>query len=209
MSQVILVGRSSSHFTRTARIFAHELGVSHGFRPVLDMTTVDIAAYGDNPALKIPVLVDEHRPLFGTENICRELARRSSSASKVVMRGEVTDRTVANAEELTLHVMSAEVSLIMAKVAGDPRIVPVKVARSFENSLSYLDEHVDAVLAALPGDRLTSFVEVTLFCLVTHLPFREIMDVARWTHLSDFCRRFGERESARLTEYRFDAVPPT
>jgi hypothetical protein len=32
------------------------------------------------------------------------------------------------------------------------------------------------------------------------------MDVARWTRLGEFCRRFGERESARATEYRFDAA---
>ena len=52
--EVTLVGRSSSHFTRTARIFALELGVQHAFRPVLDMTTPDPAAYADNPALKVP-----------------------------------------------------------------------------------------------------------------------------------------------------------
>src|SRR4051794_16783286 len=46
MDQPVLVGRSSSHFTRTARIFALELGVPHGFRPVLDMATLDLAAYG-------------------------------------------------------------------------------------------------------------------------------------------------------------------
>jgi glutathione S-transferase len=216
MDQPVLVGRSSSHFTRTARIFALELGVPHGFRPVLDMATLDLAAYGGNPALKIPVLLDDRGALFGTENICRELVRRSSvAASKVVMRGDVTERAVplrglprvvSNAEELTLHVMSAEVSLIMAKASGDPHLVPAKVSRSIENSLSYLDDHVDAVLAALPDDRLTSFVEVTLFCLVTHLPFREVMDVARWTRLENFCRLFGERESARVTGYRFDAA---
>ena len=29
---IVLVGRSSSHFTRVARIFALELGVPHSFR---------------------------------------------------------------------------------------------------------------------------------------------------------------------------------
>jgi glutathione S-transferase len=204
MSHLVLVGRSSSHFTRTARIFALELGVPHVFRPVFDMTTLDASAYADNPALKVPILVDERGPLFGTENICRELVRRSRPSS-VVMRGDVSERIVANAEELTLHLMSSEVSLIMAKMAGDARLAPPKVSRSLENSLRYLDENVDAVLAALPGDRALSFVEVALFCVVTHMPFREVLDVSPWARLGDFCNRFAGRESARATEYRFDA----
>lgn len=204
MTEPTLVARSSSHFSRTARMFALELGVPHTFRPVLDLTSLDRAAYADNPALKVPILVDDAGALFGTENICRELARRSGKAASVVLRGDVGDRVVVNAEELTLHVMSSEVTLIMAKMTGSAP--PKKVAASIENSLDFLDEHVDAVLAALPAGRLVSFVEVTLFCLVTHLPWREVMDVSRWARLGDFGRRFGERESARSTEYRFDAA---
>jgi glutathione S-transferase len=206
MPDLTLVGRSSSHFTRTARMFALELGVPHAFQPVFDLTSLDRAVYADNPALKVPILVDEHGPLFGTENICRELVRRSDQAAAVVLRGDVRDRAVSNAEELALHVMSSEVSLIMAKLAGEPP--PPKVVRSIENSLGFLDDHIDAVLAALPADRTLSFVEVTLFCVVTHLPFRQVMDVAPWQRLGEFYRRFGERDSARATEYRFDKPDP-
>jgi glutathione S-transferase len=203
MTELTLVGRSSSHFSRTARMFALELGVPHTFRPVLDLTSLDTAAYADNPALKVPILVDETGSLFGTENICRELVRRSGKAASVVLRGDVRDRVVANAEELTLHVMSSEVTLIMAKMTG--AAPPQKVAASIENSLDFLDAHVDVVLTALPAGRLVSFVEVTLFCLVTHLPWREVMDVSRWARLGELGRRFGQRDSARSTEYRFDA----
>jgi glutathione S-transferase len=205
MSHLTLVGRSSSHFTRIVRMFALELAVPHAFRPLLDLTSLDPAAYADNPALKVPILVDERGSLFGTENICRELVRRSGRTADVVLRGQVSDRIVANAEELILHAMSAEVSLIMAKLAGDARLAPPKVSRSIECILGYLDENLDALLAALPGGRAFSFVEVALFCVVTHLPFREILEVASWARLGDFCRRFGERESARSTGYRFDA----
>lgn len=206
MSSITLVGRSSSHFTRLTRIFALELGVPHTFQPVLDITTLDAAAYANNPALKIPILVDDRGPLFGAENICRELVRCSGRRPSVVLRGDVPDRVVANAEELTLHVMSAEVALIMAKMAGDAALLPPKVSRSIENSLHHLDESIDAVLAAMPPARALSFVEVALFCVVTHLPFREVMDVTPWSRLGDFCRRFGERESARTTLYRLDAA---
>jgi glutathione S-transferase len=203
MSDLVLVGRSSSHFTRTARIFALELGVAHAFRPLFDLASVDAAAYADNPALKIPILIDERGPLFGTENICRELTQRSGR-SGVILRGDVTERVVANAEELTLHVMSTEVSLIMARSAGAGAPDPPKAWESLEGGLRYLDDNLPALLASLPEDRALSFVEVALFCVVTHLPFRKIADVAPWPRLTAFAARFGERASAHSTEYRFD-----
>src|SRR5678815_1962623 len=128
MTDLVVVGRSSSHFTRTARIFALELGVPHAFQPVFDLTALDAETYAGNPALKVPVLV------IGAENICRELVRRSGRGAEVVLRGAVADRRVANAEELVLHAMSTEVSLIVAQFAGDARLAPPKLDRSLDGS---------------------------------------------------------------------------
>jgi glutathione S-transferase len=204
----VLVGRSSSHFTRTVRIFSLELGVAHGFRPVLDLTTLDRGAYAQNPALKVPILVDRQGPLFGTENICRELARRSGQRERVVLRGDVSERVVANAEEMILHAMGAEVTLIMSGLVGPgpAGAPPSKVRASLENVLGYLDENVDGLVAALPPDRALSFCEASLFCLVTHLPFRNVMSVDRYQRLQAFCAGFGERAGARATGYRFDTA---
>jgi len=203
---ITLVGRSSSHFTRTARIFAFELAVPHQFRPVLDLTATAPAAYADNPALKVPTLVDEHGPLFGTENICRALAERSGRRAEVALRGDVADRVVANSEELVLHAMQSEVTLIMSASAGDDRPPPPKVRRSLENALGFLDARVEAARAALPPARLLSFYEAALFSVVTHLPFRKIMAVDGYLALGAFCREFERRAGARATPYRFDAA---
>ncbi len=197
----MLVGRSSSHFTRTARLFAIELGVAHTFRPVLDMTTADPAAYGDNPALKLPVLVDAEGPLYGTENICRALARRSGVGARAVLRGDVPARVVANAEEMILHAMASEVILI---TAGHEQPAPPKVRAGLENALGFLEANVEQALAALPADRLLSFCEASLFALVTHLPFRKIMEVTGYPRLRAFCDRFGVHPAAEATAYRFD-----
>jgi hypothetical protein len=78
------------------------------------------------------------------------------------------------------------------------------VLRSLENTLRYLEDHVDRVLDALPPDRTLTFLEVSLFCLVTHLPFRQVLDVAGYERLNAFCDRFGRRESAGQTTYHFD-----
>jgi glutathione S-transferase len=204
VSELTIIGRSSSHYSRIVRIFARELGISHAFQPLLDITSLDAQLYGANPALKVPVLVDERGPLFGTENICRELVRRSEHGARVVLRGDVKERVVANAEELVLHVMSSEVSLIMAKMSGDATPASPKVAHSIHDSLEYLDEGVDAAIAALPSERLVSFLEVSLFCLLTHLPFRKVLDVAPWKRLCAFSDGFGQRPSASETAYKFD-----
>jgi glutathione S-transferase len=201
--EVVLVGRSSSHFTRITRIFAHELGVPHSFRPVLDITTLDAAAYADNPALKVPILIDGDGPLFGMENICRALARRAG-ATDVVLRGQVEARVVANAEEMVLHAMSTGVTLITTALAG-AQAAPPKVRRSLENALAFLEAHVDDMQAALPARRL-SFCETALYCLVTHLPFRKIMAVDGYPKLNAFCQAFDQRPSAQATTYRFDAA---
>src|SRR5260370_39065760 len=108
MSDLVLVGRSSSHFTRTARVFALELGVPHAFRPVLDITSADAATYAGNPALKMPVLGDADGPLFGTENICRVLVHRSRTRSGGLLCAAVADGLVPNTEGIPLHVMSTE-----------------------------------------------------------------------------------------------------
>lgn len=200
---IVLVGRSSSHFTRTARLFALELGIPHSFWPVLDMTSTDAATYADNPALKVPALIDEQGPLYGSENVCRALARRSGQRDRVVLRGDVEDRLVANAEELIVHAMGAEVILIMGEHGG---AAPPKVRRSIENALAFLDAHVRTVVAALPSDRVIGFCEAALFSLVTHLPFRKIMDVDAYAQLRSFCADFGVRPAALATAYRFDAA---
>lgn len=183
---------------------ALELGVELQFQPLFDMSTLERSVYGDNPALKIPVLVDEHGPLFGTENICRALVRHSGAgSSRVVLRGEVVDRVVANSEELTLHAMSSGVSLVMAQAGGS---ASSKVVPSLRGSLDYLDEHLERALSALPPTRALSFLEVSLYCLVRHLEFRKLFDTSPFEHLAVFAQKLDERESARATTYRFDVA---
>lgn len=78
--RVRLTGRSSSHLTRVARIFAHELDVPVEFGVVQDLTSLDAAVYGAHPALKIPTLHTGDAAVFGTDNICRKLAELAGRA---------------------------------------------------------------------------------------------------------------------------------
>lgn len=207
MKTPTLVGRSSSNFTRITRIFAHELGIPLKFVPLYDITSMRVEEYGGNPALKVPVLVDAAGPVFGSENVCRELVRRAGAESRVVMRGASPDRVVTNMEELTLCTLSAEVPIVMAKLAGNTDAVSPKIVRSMANSLAYLDENVSALAEKLPDGRQFSFIEVALYCLMTHLVFREVADVTPYPKLRAFADAFGKRESAKATTYSVDTKP--
>ena len=205
-SRPTLIGRSSSHFTRVARIFAAELGVEHGFEVVRDLGSRQAAAYGGNPALRVPSLATAEGSWFGALNVCRELQRRSSRALTVVWPEHLVQAVAANALELTQQAMANEVTLITAGLGGasDSPFLG-KLREGLESSLAWLDDQLAGALAALPPEPRLSYLEVALFCLVTHLDFRAVAPTAPYERLRAFCAELGARPSAQQTQYRFDA----
>lgn len=197
----MLVGRSSSHFTRTARIFAEELGVPYGFKVVPDLMATAQAQYARNPALRVPILETPAGEWFGTLNICRELARRSPANERIVWPEQLDTPLLANAQELVVQAMATEVELIMS--GSTSRHIDKRRA-SLEGSLEWLDRHVTRIVAALPARDL-SYLETTLFCLVEHLPFRQVMSIEPFRQLAAFRDTFGARPAARATSFVFDA----
>jgi hypothetical protein len=84
LAKPVIIGRSSSHFTRVTRIFAAEMGIDYSFRVVRDLMSSDPADYGGNPALRIPTLHTSRGVWFGALTVCRELWRQSSLQPRVV-----------------------------------------------------------------------------------------------------------------------------
>jgi len=202
----VIIGRSSSHFTRVTRIFAAELGVDSSFQVVRDLMSSDPADYGGNPALRIPSLRTPQGVWFGSLTVCRELWRRSSPRPRVVWPEDLDTPVLANTQELVLQAMSTEVTLIMARLAdaSASNAHNAKLRTSLVNMMSWLEQNVSAMLAALPPDRDLSYLEVTLFCLVTHLEFRDVVPTASYTELNKFCQQLATRASVGQTAYRFD-----
>jgi len=203
-----IFGRSSSHFTRCVRIFAHELGVPYRLQPIFNLLSHERADYGANPALKLPTLETEAGSWFGTLSICRELSRRAQREAHIVWPEEIRDSVAANAQELVLQGMSTEVTLVMGTLGATSGSTPyeAKSRVSLENSLHWLDTRLPHALQQLRTERALSFFEVTLFCFVTHLVFRNVLDTTRFTRLRAFCTKLEARESARATEYEFDVA---
>ncbi|QRK12740.1 glutathione S-transferase N-terminal domain-containing protein [Archangium violaceum] len=205
----VLIGRSSSHFTRVARIFAAEMRIDYSFRVVRDLMSSNPEDYGGNPALRIPVLQTSRGAWFGALNICRELWRRSSPRPRVIWPEDLDEPLLSNAQELVLQSMAAEVTLIMDKLAGigDSSAHHAKMRKGLVNMMSWLEENARSALAVLPPQRDLSYLEVTLFCLVTHLEFREVLPTASYPELKKFCQQFSTRASIDETAYRFDSTP--
>jgi glutathione S-transferase len=205
-TQVRIVGRTSSHFTRVARIFAHELQVPYGFVSVPDLMSLDPADYAGNPALKLPSLETSAGTWFGAVNVCRELARRSTLPAAIVWPEQLVSSLSSNALELTLQAMTTEVGIIMGQLGGDSESAyHRKLRASLEGTLRWLDTNLTRVVAELAHDRQLSYLEVTLFCLVTHLKFRSLWPSAGYEQLERFCSAFEARPAAAATSYHFQS----
>jgi uncharacterized cupin superfamily protein/glutathione S-transferase len=210
MPPLRLTGRSSSHFTRVARMLADELGVPIELDVVTDLTSVDPAAYAGNPALKIPALHVDGDVLFGTENICWKLAEVAGRAAdpRVVLPHAVTTVRARSAQELVWHAMAAQVQLVVgvqaSKLSPDALLF-AKGMTGLRSSLAWLDAHLDEVLALLPSPREVSVLEVSLLCLLEHLVFRPTIGLDPFPRLRAFAEAYGARPSAQRTAYRFDA----
>jgi len=201
-----LIGRRSSVFTRMALMFAAELGVPLPLEPIPDMNRTEPEFYAGNPALKLPVLRLDGSVLFGALTICRAIAERCNSPRLIVWPEQMTDILSRNAQELVWHGMAAQVQIVMGTVVnGLPPDSPyfVKAHAGLMGALHWLDERVGTCIAALPPRGLSVF-EISLFCLVEHIAFRPTVPLDSFPELTAFCSRFGERESARRTAYRFD-----
>lgn len=210
LDQPRLVGRSSSHFTRLARMFAEELDIAYVFAPVYDLASRDPADYAGNPALKLPVLVLQEGPVFGTENICRTFAARASEPRRILWTEQLPDLRARNAQELIWHGMGAQVQLVFGmQVARLPAqsVYFAKATDGFRNALAWLDANLESVLQTLPLRDL-SLLETSLFCLLEHLAFRDTLPLAPYGHLAAFAAAWRERPAAQRTAFAFDVAAP-
>ena len=210
MDRIQIIGRSSSHFTRVARVFAHELSVPYDLVPLHDMRQIDPAVYADNPALKLPTLRRAGSLVFGTENICRALADLSEAQLRIVWPEQAREDVVCNAQEFVWHGMTAQVQWVMGTVVNKlpaDNAFFVKIHAGLEGALQWLDTNLADALGALPASRDLSMLEVTLFCLMEHLTFRPTLSVSPYPSLVRFAEEFAARPSAQCTAYCFDPQP--
>lgn len=202
---VQIIGRTGSLFTRVALIFAEEAGIEYELIRLNDLIATDLASYSGNPTLRIPVLRISDQVLFGTQNICHMLVKRSTRPRRVVWPENLTDALLMNAQEIIWQSMNTQVQLLMMMEFGGPckdNQFVAKALTGFEGSLQWLDRNVNDIIAALPQDRTLSMLEVGLYCLIEHLQFGSTVQIEGHSSLLTFARTFGRRTSAQRTAFR-------
>ena len=210
MSTMQIVGRRSSLFTRMPLIFAEQLAVPFELVSIHDMTALGPEVYAGNPALKLPILRNGDRVLFGAHNICRAIAERAIKPVPIVWPEQLRDDLSRNAQELVWHCMAAQVQLVVGTVIAKlspENIYFAKARAGLEGSLRWLDTHLAEALQVLPAQRELSLFEVSLFCLTEHLGFRGTVAVEQYSALRKFTQEFAPRPSAQRTAFRFEAPP--
>lgn len=205
-----LHGRSSSHFTRIPRIFAAELEVDLEFHPIRDLMSADAEDYGGHPALKMPTLHTDAGILFGSLPICRELAQCSELSLDIVWPEDLRRPVASNAQELVLTAMSNEIGLVMGKATGVPadNAHQMKLRASLIGAMDWLELNFVRAIDTLPPERDLSFLEISLFCLLEHLEFREVLSLDAHPTLRMFAQRFALKRSAKATGFKFDFPTP-
>lgn len=163
--------------------------------------------FGGNPGLKLPNLIVDGAVVFGALNSSRVVAELGNARPRVVWPEQVTTRLAANAQELVAQAMTTEVTWLMSNAAGvgESRYA-AKLQASLVGTLSWLDSHVGRVLDELPT-RDASYLEVCLFCLTEHLEFRQVTSLDGLPALARFRNDWAQRNSSKLTPFRFDATP--
>lgn len=210
MTPLILVGRSSSHFTRVVAIFAQELALPYTLQVVQDLSSFDADVHGGHPGLKIPTLRYGDCLMFGTENICRKLIELApSQTARIVMPETITDDRLRLAQELVWTTMSAQVQLRVGinvcKLPSD-NVYFAKSRAAMAGALFWLDAGLDELLALLPAERDLSLFECSLFCLVEHILFLPSLSLYAYPALRNFAAAFSERTSARNTRFYLDTI---
>lgn len=184
-------------------MFACEAGVAIDFEPVTDLMSLQSADYAGNPALKLPILVTAEGPLYGSVNICRSIDAMAASGSAVRWPWQSEDRMAANAAELVQQAMATEVQIVVNRLSGIADDCPPqrKALTGMRQTLAWLETHSEHVLRG--GARL-DYIELALYCLITHIGFREVLVLPPLPKLDRWRGRIDRRESARATGYRFD-----
>jgi hypothetical protein len=186
-------------------MIAVEFGVECSFQIVPDLLSEDSETYGGNPGLKLPNFVTSDGVVFGSLNSARAIAALSAKPLRMVWPEDVPVGVAANALEMTLQGMSSEVSLLMVRRGvGEGSPYAGKLEKAVLGMVGWLEANLSAAIAALP-ERDLSYLEVSLFCFLEHLEFREVMKLDRHPQLRAFRDTFGKRSSAVATQYRFDS----
>lgn len=166
-----LVYTPRSHFSRKVRLLLAGLGLDAELVDAGDAAGRDPAAFGPNPLLKVPTLIDGERVLFDSDHIAAYLVRRRDPGDRFAVLS--SDPDVLNARAVLNGIMALEVELILAARTGLDTAHPrfSKMRESIVRGLDWLEAH-----AGVFGDA-PSYLAFHLVALWDHLAFYGLVDL--------------------------------
>jgi len=191
-----LYGTPLSHFTRKLRILFAELGVEFELVRMPGVLSTQASAYGDNPLMRVPTLVDGDDTVIESDHIARYVVARHDHADRLGVRSErVRD---LNRLAVINGIMDNEVVLILAKRGGLTDLESVvyfrKLATAIDAGLAWLDRETD------PDDATFDYVDIATICMWEHLAHYQIAkDLAPYTRIAARVARFEARPSVAST----------
>ena len=152
------------------------------------------AAYGDNPLMRIPTLVDGATTIIDSDHIARYLVGRFDADDRFGVRSErVAD---LNRLAVTSGVMANEVVLILARRGGLEDLEGVayfrKLFAAIASGLGWLDQHVR-------DEPELDYRDIALIAMWQHLVHYEVVDLSSYPRIAARVARFAERPSIAST----------
>jgi glutathione S-transferase len=189
-----LHGTPLSHFTRKIRILLDELEVPFEMVWTPGVLADGAAAYGDNPLMRIPTLVDGATTIVDSDHIARYLVGRFDPDDRFGVRSErVAD---LNRLAVTSGVMANEVVLILARRGGLEDLDGVayfrKLFAAIASGLAWLDQHVRE-------EPELDYRDIALIAMWQHLVHYKLVDLSAYSQIAERVARFAERPSIAST----------
>jgi len=131
-----------SHFSRKVRILMAALDLSAELLDVGNVADTNELAFGPNPLMKVPTLVDGTVVVFDSDHICQYLVQKYDPLDQFGVL--ILEVDVCNARAILNSIMAAEVDLILAARTGvatehHPRFDKVKLVIRY--GLEWLEKH--------------------------------------------------------------------
>ncbi|WP_404342555.1 glutathione S-transferase family protein [Pseudoalteromonas mariniglutinosa] len=189
-----LLGSNSSPFVRRIRVWAYRNAIS------LDFKNLDIFAKADreimihcNPARKIPILIDDAQTITDSNVIIRYLLEKNQQPRFNWQQENLL--TVINACNDSL------VELLLCQRSGfntgDDKLFFNLQNERITETLTYLNtQTTESVFKSC------EYLNISLYCLLDWIYFRELTDFSHLTHLTDFYEQFAQQPAIQLTDPR-------
>ena len=169
-----LYGTPLSHFSRKIRILLQELDIQFEFFDIGNVAKNTPNVFCGNPLMKVPILKDNGKIIFDSDNIARYIVNKYNSED--YFRVYCNDPEYTNTLAVTSGIMGAEVKIILAQRTGMQDIYQYSVFSKAQNviinGLRWLNEQ-NSVL----NTENFSYLDISVVCMWDHLQHYKLFEL--------------------------------